>query len=234
MRESGKRERQKVQNVSIGIHFLPSRLFCVLLLRRSIYNDMDHRHPGTTTTTTRCRRSLSSPTTLRQPNPPASVSPSSFGVSRRRQKLLRTTTIIERSSSKGEAKVCVYVVRRRPNRRPKNNNNTTTTTTTTTTTQGGGGRSRRRRRDVNVVVFATAGSSMMTMALGANFLGVTSLVLSKNFEGFARDARLDVVYAVNGYRREVNEEKGYEFLFPNEYWRTKRSRRGRRGDSLNR
>ena len=58
---------------------------------------------------------------------------------------------------------------------------------------------------------------MMMMALGANFLGVTSLVLSKNFEGFARDARLDVVYAVNGYRREVNEEKGYEFLFPNEY-----------------
>ena len=58
---------------------------------------------------------------------------------------------------------------------------------------------------------------MMMMALGANFLGVTSLVLSKNFEGFARDARLDVVYAVNGYRREVNEEKGYECLFPNEY-----------------
>ncbi len=70
-----------------------------------------------------------------------------------------------------------------------------------------------------VVVFATAGSSMMTMALGANFLGITSLVLSsnKNIEGFARDAKLDVVYAVNGYRREVNEEKGYEFLFPNEY-----------------
>ena len=55
-----------------------------------------------------------------------------------------------------------------------------------------------------------------TLGLGANFLGVTSLVLRAN-EPLARALKLDTVYEVSGYRRDRNEEKGYEFLFPNEY-----------------
>ena len=63
---------------------------------------------------------------------------------------------------------------------------------------------------------ALAMTSTTALALGANFLGVTSLVLRAN-EPLARKLKLDTVYEVSGYRRDRNEEKGYEFLFPNEY-----------------
>ena len=59
-------------------------------------------------------------------------------------------------------------------------------------------------------------TSTTALAFGANFLGITSLVLRLN-ESLARALKLDTVYEVNGYRRDRNEEKGYEFLFPNEY-----------------
>ena len=59
-------------------------------------------------------------------------------------------------------------------------------------------------------------TSTTALALGANFLGITSLVLRVN-EPLARKLKLDTVYEVNGYRRDRNDEKGYEFLFPNEY-----------------
>ena len=59
-------------------------------------------------------------------------------------------------------------------------------------------------------------TSTTALALGANFLGITSLALRAN-EPLARTLKLDTVYEVSGYRRDRNEEKGYEFLFPNEY-----------------
>ena len=59
-------------------------------------------------------------------------------------------------------------------------------------------------------------TSTTALALGANFLGITSLALRAN-EPLARKLKLDTVYEVSGYRRDRNEEKGYEFLFPNEY-----------------
>ena len=63
---------------------------------------------------------------------------------------------------------------------------------------------------------ALAMTSTTALAFGANFLGVTSLALRAN-EPLARKLKLDAVYEVSGYRRDRNEEKGYEFLFPNEY-----------------
>jgi len=63
---------------------------------------------------------------------------------------------------------------------------------------------------------AIAMTSTTALAFGANFLGVTSLALRAN-EPLARKLKLDAVYEVSGYRRDRNEEKGYEFLFPNEY-----------------
>ncbi|CAL6283670.1 unnamed protein product [Bathycoccus prasinos] len=59
-------------------------------------------------------------------------------------------------------------------------------------------------------------TSTTALALGANFLGITSLFLRVN-EPLARKLKLDTVYEVSGYRRDRNDEKGYEFLFPNEY-----------------
>ena len=63
---------------------------------------------------------------------------------------------------------------------------------------------------------ALAMTSTTALAFGANFLGITSLALRAN-EPLARKLKLDAVYEVSGYRRDRNEEKGYEFLFPNEY-----------------
>ena len=63
---------------------------------------------------------------------------------------------------------------------------------------------------------ALAMTSTTALAFGANFLGITSLALRAN-EPLARKLKLDAVYEVSGYRRDRNEEKGYGFLFPNEY-----------------
>ena len=104
-----------------------------------------------------------------------------------------------------------------------------TTTTTTTFLAAVRGEDEERRTTSTTSSTATlsdlntsprrvflAAASTSALALGANFLGVTSGLLSLN-EQFARDLRLDAIYDVKGYRRDRNEEKGYEFLFPNEY-----------------
>jgi len=104
-----------------------------------------------------------------------------------------------------------------------------TTTTTTTFRAAVRGEDEERRTTSTTSSTATlsdlntsprrvflAAASTSALALGANFLGVTSGLLSLN-EQFARELRLDAIYDVKGYRRDRNEEKGYEFLFPNEY-----------------
>ena len=58
--------------------------------------------------------------------------------------------------------------------------------------------------------------STASIAIGANFLGVTTALLSRN-EDLSRALRLDLLYSTNGFRREYNASKGYEFVYPNEY-----------------
>jgi hypothetical protein len=66
-------------------------------------------------------------------------------------------------------------------------------------------------RRVFLGTLATAG-----LALGGNFLGITGALLS-DFPDAAASLRLDIIYPVNGLKRCYNPEKGYEFLYPEDY-----------------
>lgn len=55
------------------------------------------------------------------------------------------------------------------------------------------------------------------LALGANFLGVTSSLMSNTNPAFFRSAKLDQLYSIEGYRRYVSAENKYEFVFPNNW-----------------
>lgn len=51
------------------------------------------------------------------------------------------------------------------------------------------------------------------IALGADFLGCTSAILSLNPE-FFRELRADVLYPIGGYKRCLETSKGFEFIYP--------------------
>ncbi|KAL8171743.1 hypothetical protein V2J09_023547 [Rumex salicifolius] len=55
--------------------------------------------------------------------------------------------------------------------------------------------------------------SASLVAFGANFAGITSLVLGTSPE-FARSLKLDVLYPVNGYNRYFQTNEGFEFIYP--------------------
>ena len=54
------------------------------------------------------------------------------------------------------------------------------------------------------------------LALGANFLGVTSILTSINPEPF-RAARLDRLYSIGGFSRCVDDKVGFEYLYPSDW-----------------
>ena len=66
-------------------------------------------------------------------------------------------------------------------------------------------------RRVFLGTLATAG-----LALGGNFLGITGALLG-DFPDAAASLRLDIIYPVNGLKRCYNPEKGYEFVYPEDY-----------------
>jgi len=51
------------------------------------------------------------------------------------------------------------------------------------------------------------------LALGGNFLGITSFLLGNNPE-LARVSGLDIIVPVQGFKRCVDRENGYEYLYP--------------------
>ncbi|CAM9888083.1 unnamed protein product [Discosporangium mesarthrocarpum] len=55
------------------------------------------------------------------------------------------------------------------------------------------------------------------VALGGNLFGVTSGVLGTLAPGAARDARLDVLFPIDGFKRCYDEQDGYEFMYPQEW-----------------
>lgn len=52
------------------------------------------------------------------------------------------------------------------------------------------------------------------LALGADFLGVTRLLLSLLPQETVGRLRLDVLYPVGGFKRCFDSEDGYEFRYP--------------------
>ncbi|XP_002993089.2 psbP domain-containing protein 7, chloroplastic [Selaginella moellendorffii] len=55
------------------------------------------------------------------------------------------------------------------------------------------------------------------LGIGANFLGTTSFVLGLNPE-VARSLRLDVLYPVRGFFRCFDTDKGFEFIYPQDWF----------------
>ena len=55
------------------------------------------------------------------------------------------------------------------------------------------------------------------LALGANFLGVTSFLLSSTQPDYFSSLGLDQIYSINGFRKNIDNEKGYEFVFPDNW-----------------
>lgn len=53
----------------------------------------------------------------------------------------------------------------------------------------------------------------LPQALGANFSGVTSAILSF-FPDTARSLRLDTIYPIQGFQRWRDEAAGFELVFP--------------------
>ena len=62
----------------------------------------------------------------------------------------------------------------------------------------------------------TATLSSTAIALAANFLGVTSGLLSL-FPEAAREQRLDIAYPVRGFKRHLDPQGRYTFIFPVRY-----------------
>ena len=64
------------------------------------------------------------------------------------------------------------------------------------------------------IATATLGST--AIALAANFLGVTSGLLSL-FPEAAREQRLDIAYPVRGFKRHLDPQGRYTFIYPVRY-----------------
>lgn len=62
----------------------------------------------------------------------------------------------------------------------------------------------------------------VALAFGSNFLGVTSATMSATNPDYFRSAGLDQLYSVGGFRRHVDIEDKYEYIFP-ENWLFDRS-----------
>lgn len=54
----------------------------------------------------------------------------------------------------------------------------------------------------------------LAVALGGNLFGISSLLLSLDGGKFASNSRLDTIVPVLGYKRCVDYQNGYEFLYP--------------------
>jgi len=73
-----------------------------------------------------------------------------------------------------------------------------------------GGRLPDRRR------LLVGGSAALSISLFGNFLGVTSVLLG-TVPSAARSARLDVLFPVKGFKRCVDYQNGYEFIYPSSW-----------------
>jgi hypothetical protein len=57
----------------------------------------------------------------------------------------------------------------------------------------------------------------VALAFGSNFVGITSVLMSNTKPEVFRSAGLDQLYSIGGYRRHVDTEDKYEYIFP-ENW----------------
>ena len=55
------------------------------------------------------------------------------------------------------------------------------------------------------------------LAIGANFLGITSTILTQSNPQYFRSLKLDQLYSIGGFRRYVSAENQYEFIVPDKW-----------------
>lgn len=71
--------------------------------------------------------------------------------------------------------------------------------------------------DIDPKRFILYNSLALALALGSNFLGVTSNLMTATNPTYFRSLGLDQLYPIDHYRKNADVVDGYEFLFP-EYW----------------
>ena len=67
---------------------------------------------------------------------------------------------------------------------------------------------------IDPVRFISYNLLAVALALGANFLGVTSLLMSNSNPDYFRSIGLDQLYETGGYRRYSSPEQKYQFMYP--------------------
>lgn len=70
---------------------------------------------------------------------------------------------------------------------------------------------------VDIKRFVTYNALALVLALGANFCGITSAIMSNTEPALFRAMKFDQLYSVDGFRRAVPPDNRYEFIFP-ENW----------------
>ena len=69
--------------------------------------------------------------------------------------------------------------------------------------------------------FIKYNSIAFVLAIGANFLGITSAIMSNTNPSYFRSLKLDKLYSINGYQRYVDDDNNgghnYEFIYPSEW-----------------
>lgn len=75
---------------------------------------------------------------------------------------------------------------------------------------------------IDPVRFISYNLLALALALGANFLGVTSTLMSNTSPEFFRSLGVDQIYDVGGFRRYTAQDSKYSFIFPSS-WEQDRS-----------
>ena len=74
---------------------------------------------------------------------------------------------------------------------------------------------------LDVKRFIKYNSIAFVLAIGANFLGITTAIMSNTNPSYFRSLKLDKLYSINGYQRYVDDDNNgghnYEFIYPSEW-----------------
>jgi len=70
---------------------------------------------------------------------------------------------------------------------------------------------------IDIKRFVLFNALAIALALGANFIGVTSTLMSISNPEYFRSLKLDELYAINDFRRYSDADDKYEFIFPSDW-----------------
>lgn len=77
--------------------------------------------------------------------------------------------------------------------------------------------SNRNQLNIDPIRFILFNCLAVILALGADFVGITSNLISNTFPETFQKSKIDQIYAIDGYRRYVDKDDHYEFRFPSRW-----------------